>query len=268
MILFLDGTPTRLYRSDDDGANRQPVPILNVDSESDIAWPEYGPDGSFYYYTCPRGTAGNEAQYGQNVLWRYADGQSRKLLDAHANGWTHHGHVAACADGRLTMFAVDSKGAKVVVTDKLGRKPRVVFAASGKITDPSWSPDGTKIAFAINDRVAVLTVATRACRVLPYSVPYPLYDPYFLPDGQTIVALARFGLTPWPGTWGGVLLRPDGSWSEFLNDGAINARPVPIEMQTVIEHRFDYARPGWRICRATYDGTLTDLGSGQFPAVR
>jgi hypothetical protein len=142
-----------------------------------------------------------------------------------------------------------------------------VFAASGKITDPSWSPDGTRVAFAINDRIAVLHVSTRTCRVLPHAVPYPLYDPYFMPDGKTIVALARFGDTPWPGTWGGVVLRADGSWSEFCNDGTIFARPIPVDANTVIGHRFDYARPGWRLCYATLDGELTDIGPGQFPSI-
>jgi TolB protein len=119
--------------------------------------PEYGPDGTFIYF--------NSTRSGRMQLWRMkADGREpQPLTNDEYNNWFPH----VSPDGRSVAFL--SYGPDVDPSDHPyyrqvylrlmpagGGAPRVVayvYGGQGTINVPSWSPDGTMLAFVSNSRL-------------------------------------------------------------------------------------------------------------------
>ncbi|MGE5741870.1 MAG: TolB family protein [Candidatus Aminicenantes bacterium RBG_16_66_30] len=119
--------------------------------------PEYAPDGSFIYF--------NSARTGDMRIWRMAsDGSGQEPV---TSGEFHDWFPHVSPDGKRIVFL--SFGKDVAADDHPFYKqvsirmmptdgsagPKViayVYGGQGTINVPSWSPDGTKIAFVSNSR--------------------------------------------------------------------------------------------------------------------
>ena len=117
--------------------------------------PEYTPDGAFIYF--------NSVRSGLMQIWRMKpDGSAQEqLTDDEYNNWFPH----VSPDGRWVAFVSylagevdpgDHPPAKRVylrLMPRDGGEPRViayVYGGQGTMNVPSWSPDGTRLAFVSN----------------------------------------------------------------------------------------------------------------------
>jgi TolB protein len=83
----------------------------------------------------------------------------------------------------------------------------VLFRDERENTEPTWAPDGTRIAFVRNTRVAVVSVRTRRARLLSPGDEWAS-SPAWAPNGRSIA----FVRTPVNSDRGRLaVMRPDGS---------------------------------------------------------
>lgn len=87
----------------------------------------------------------------------------------------------APANGQLAVVQKD----RIVAVNPDGSALRTLYApgSGDPITDPVWSPDGNKLAFVYQRKIAVLEVTTRASEFLTQPGPGEDRDPAWLADG-------------------------------------------------------------------------------------
>lgn len=102
------------------------------------------------------------------------------------------------------VFASNRADRDLVVVRQDGRQRRLIVAGARDEAVPSWSPDGTRVAFSRYDghreRAAVLDLRTRRVRDVGYG-----YNPDWSPDGKRLVFLDAEGFDDL------VTMRADGS---------------------------------------------------------
>lgn len=110
--------------------------------------------------------------------------------------------VAWLAFPRVPALPPELSGAIVFVSDRDGvpalywrrlprdRERRLTFG-SAPATEPAVSPDGTRVAFAMDGRLAVVAAASGETSVLTLGVDWKDAQPAWLPDGKRLVVSAR-----------------------------------------------------------------------------
>ncbi|MEO0473831.1 MAG: biopolymer transporter TolR [Bacteroidota bacterium] len=137
-----------VYRIASDGAGEE---VQLTDTKTLDDGPEYSPDGQYIYF--------NSARTGTMQIWRMRpDGsEERQMTFDTSQDWFAH----PSPDGREMVFisyssdipAEDHPPLKRVMIRKMpaeGGEPQVVahvYGGQGTLNVPSWSPDGTKLAF-------------------------------------------------------------------------------------------------------------------------
>jgi hypothetical protein len=161
-LTYTAGRPTKkdpkvlewdIYKTPSDGSGKE-INLTNTAGLDD--GPEYSPDGQWIYF--------NSTRSGQMQIWRMKpDGtaQERVTNDHKWNDWFPH----FSPDGK--WIVIISYGLEVAATDHPYYKhcvlrilptdgsapPKViayVYGGQGTINVPSWSPDGTHVAFVSN----------------------------------------------------------------------------------------------------------------------
>jgi Tol biopolymer transport system component len=158
------------------------VPYLGGISAGDV---DFSRDGKWVTYVA----------YPEGALWRSrVDGSERLQL-------TYPPMAAALAhwspDGRQIAFSGTSPGKpwKVFLISKDGGSPQPATADDQPETDPTWSADGTKLAFGINivagpDQTFIQVLDLKTHQVSRLSGSQGIFGPRWSPNGRSIVALS------------------------------------------------------------------------------
>lgn len=259
---------------------------LTRDTAYDSWWPRVSPDRTvILFYRTPKGV--HDTDFTKTALWamRPDGSEVRQLRAAHADGWEQQGHAEWSRDGsQLVMFGGSRSNPQIFVTTRDGRAPRQLTQRGGVSLDPSFSPDGSKIAFigcpnaiCFEDDYEVFVMPTSGGEGTRLTNDHLRdHDPYYSPDGGQIAWLRRTDPSGPTGSWNIWRMRSDGSDQKAVtNDAEINSKPEwSADGGEILFHRFEHAQGRWGIFAVHPDGTgLREVthgapGDSEFPSVR
>lgn len=194
LALVQGGDESRIVLMKPDGSRRQ----ILVPAEFGAQSPAWRPDGRAVAFVSSR--RGNPGIF-------LVDVDSERVRGLVARGRTGRGHPAFSADGRFIAYTRSFRGSDILVARADGSFPRVLFRDGRENTEPTWAPDGTRIAFVRNTRVAVVSVRRRRARLLTPGDEWAR-SPAWAPNGRSIA----FVRTPVNSDRGRLaVMRPDGS---------------------------------------------------------
>ena len=180
--LFAIGTQLKAELVKFDSKTSQLVPVLGGISAGDV---EFTRDGAWVAYV----------QYPEGTLWRSrADGSDRRQL---THSPTQTALVHWSPDGQQIAFAATAPGKpwRVFVVPVDGGSAQPINPKDESETDPTWSADGSTIAFGHNtlqggepNYIAMFDVKTKQITRVAGSDGF--YAPRWSPDGKYIVALS------------------------------------------------------------------------------
>jgi Tol biopolymer transport system component len=155
------------------------IPFLSGISADSVS---FSKDGQWVAYV----------RFPEGTLWRSKLDGSQKIqltyppLTAVMPSWSSDGQ-------QIVFYAFSGPKPKVYTIATQGGTPREMMPADPKEEwDPTWSPDGTRIAFGSgstdpNSTILILDVGTNQVSTLPGSK--GLFSPRWSPDGRSLIAL-------------------------------------------------------------------------------
>ena len=180
--LYAIGTQLKAELVKFDSKTSQLVPVLGGISAGDV---EYTRDGAWVAYV----------QYPEGTLWRSrADGSDRRQL---TQSPTQAALVHWSPDGQQIAFAATAPGKpwRVFIVPADGGAAQAINSKDESETDPTWSADGSTIAFGHNtlqggepNYIATFDLKSKQITRIPGSD--GLFAPRWSPNGKYIVALS------------------------------------------------------------------------------
>lgn len=195
-------------RSAFDGSGRDigDAPILA--SNGEIVFAREGEDGRLHIYAAR------------------PDGSDVRQI---TEGETNDASPAVAADGRTVAFAsgLDGTGGAVIATIPMeGGTVTPQTPDNLGATEPTWSPDGTQLAFvgsALESWLYVVDIRDGTTRTVFPDVGPEAADPSWSPDGERVVFATRNVFSAPKDVWGLATVRPDGSGLTSLVIGEVDA---------------------------------------------
>ena len=186
--LFVVGLQPRAELVRYDAKSGDFVPYLGGISAADV---DFSRDGQWVTYV----------RYPEATLWRSRLDGSERLQLTYPPMRTALAHWSP--DGQQIAFsgAVPGKPWQILLISKDGGSPQSVAAEEIQETDPTWSPDGDRLAFGHQDLLAqaeqtfieLFDLKTRRLSQLPGS--QTIFAPRWSPDGRYIIAITYDGNT-------------------------------------------------------------------------
>jgi TolB protein len=188
------GDDSRIVLMRADGSHRRTL----VPAEFGVQSPAWRPDGRALAFVSSR--RGNPGIF-------LVDVRSTRVSRLIARGRTGRGDPAFSCDGRLLAYTRGFRGSDLLIARTDGSAPRVLVRNGRDNVQPSWAPDGRRIAFVRDTRIAVVSVATARVRRLSPGNEWAS-SPAWAPNGHSI-AFVRIPVNSDRGRL--ALMRPDGS---------------------------------------------------------
>lgn len=195
LAIVQGGDESRLVLMHPDGSAARTI----VRREFGLQSPAWRPDGrALAFVSSRRGVPG--------IYLVNDDGTGLRPLVARGN--TGAGYPAFSPDGRLVAY---TRGKRLLVARADGSHPRTLVRQAGELFEPTWSPDGKRIAFVRDTPdmrvfVSVVSVATGGVRRLTTAKEWAA-SPAWAPNGKSI-AFVRMPVSSDVGRL--AIMRPDG----------------------------------------------------------
>jgi eukaryotic-like serine/threonine-protein kinase len=231
--IFAEGETLRgeLFRYD--AQTKHFLPFLGGISAGCVA---FSKDAQFVAYVLyPEGTLWKANRDGSNPV-RLSDPQ----MSAHSPRWSPDGKQIAFTDlSNVTSQILNSRLSEVYVVSTDGGSPqRLLPDDKGTEADPTWSPDGRRVAygwsasgeFGAITEIRILDLASRQATTVPGSV--GISSPRWSPDGRYIAGIGNRSLHVFDmetQRWSTLAEKPvaynqwshDSRWIYFLADGEV-----------------------------------------------
>ena len=243
---------------------------LTDDAATDSWRPRLSPDRkTLLFYRSPAGVLDSDLT--QASLWMVAadGGEAVEVLPRLAHGWTRQGGAEWSPRGtELVMMGERPSGMQLWVTTVDGRHVRNLVNTPGDSTDPSWSPDARRVAFAACAEVNCAPSEREIFVIFSEGgEPIQITDddvtdeqPRFSPDGRMIAmrsAVVAANEAGQGAVWD-IRTVPTNRSSQpqrLVGDASASGAPIWSDDQTVVFHRYV---PG-RSDAGLYSARITDL---------
>ncbi len=284
----------QIYVSNTDGSNI--IKITN-DENYENWWPKISPDRTkIIYYREPKGS--NENYTLVDLMIYDVSTQTTKVLRSHgSDSWSMQGHAEWSPNGAelVSCGAVNSGVIHIfILNSESGAIKRQLTTTGGWNGDPAWSPNSAAIVFnrcvplncfTVNGNLDIYTMSAvdgSGITQLTAADSKDDYDPYFSPDGLTIMWLQQVNTTAWSGlgSWSIKKMTSNGASQSFLiNDTNINSKPNwSLDGSKIYFHRiapgesikfrlFSILPDGTQLAEISPFGSYTDsaVGSISYP---
>ena len=257
--IYAEGSTQRGELSRYDSQTKHFLPFLGGISAGCVV---FSNDGRFVAYVlCPEGTLWEANRDGSNPV-RLTD----PPISAFHPRWSPDGKQIVFTDlANVTSLILDSRLSKVYVVSAEGGSPqRLLPDEKGQDGDPTWSPDGRRIAygwqgsskFGATCEIRILDLPSRRITTVPGSV--GMCSPRWSPDGRYIAGIGAGGrlrvFDMETQQWSPLLekqlgyeewTREDSQWIYFLAEGAVERVPVKGGKEERVAELRDWPIAGW-----------------------
>lgn len=124
---------------------------LTKDKKKESWRPKISPDGKkILFYRSPSGSFSNTTEKASLWMMNLDGSEQTQLISQGENGWIEQSGANWSHDGQKIIMAVamEKNGPlSIIVTDNKGKNPQKLIKRAGYFADPSYSPDGQRIAY-------------------------------------------------------------------------------------------------------------------------
>jgi dipeptidyl aminopeptidase/acylaminoacyl peptidase len=171
-----DAGTDRIYRVDLDGG----APVALTDKSANRAWPSWSPNGAWLAYKS------SPASGGQSLMISQPDGSGTRALASAQGENASFSAPKWAADSRRLVYVRSEGDSHVIASVDLDGRETIVSLPGESAFEPSWSPDGARLAYGTSDGGVVVDVNNLSKRI---AIPKAISDCWMAwsPDASVLL---------------------------------------------------------------------------------